>query len=260
MFGKLLTIVFVLAVIAIAGWYADAAQAQIVDVGLISYWPLDGASIRGDVVTDALANKEGLIVGDPKVVKGKVGEALEFDGDDHIEIPDEIGGKETVTISVWVKPEDFDADRTVLGYWPDTPTSELLLYYDVDDHIWRFIVRESGGSAKDVKVPDPEIDKWTHLAVSYEKDGELSLYVNGSKESVDAPENPIKAGGGPWFGIGWDNSNSHPPFVGIIDEVCFYDRVLTQEEIIINYNAKIGIAVPALDKLATAWGRVKSDF
>ena len=260
MFTKPLNALFILLFIMAAGLHVSVTEAQIVEDGLVSYWSFDKGSVKGEQVTDTLADKEGVIIGDPKTVAGKIGEGLELDGDDHVEIPDDVGGKESVTITVWVKPTDFKSDRTVLGYWPDTPTSELLLYYDVDDHIWRFIVRESGESAKDVKVQDPEVDKWTHLAVSYEKGGELKLYVNGVAEVTDAPDAPIKVGGGPWFGIGWDNSNSHPPFVGIIDEVCFYERSLSQEEVRKNFQATTGLAVQALGRLATAWGGTKSDF
>ena len=258
MFSKLLTMFFVLTVIIILGWYADAARAQIVEEGLVGYWSLDGASINGETITGVLASREGIIVGDPKIVTGKIGQALEFDGDDHIELPDDVSGKENVTISVWIRPTDFKSDRTVFGYWIDPARSHLLLYYDVDDDIWRLIIRSSGGDVKDIKVPSPEIDVWTHLAVSYEAGGELKLYIDGSKDSVDAPATPLNDTGAVWFGIGWDGS--HPRFVGIMDEVCIYNRVLTQEEIIKNYKAIIGLAVPALDRRTTAWGKIKSSF
>ena len=258
MFGKISFVLFAMMFILILGWHTNTAIAQIVEEGLVSYWSFDRDSVKGGIVTDAPANKEGVIVGDPQIVVGKIGEGLEFDGDDYIEIPDDVGGKDSITITVWVKPTDFGSDRTVIGYWADTPTSEILLYYKSSTNIWRFIVRESGGSATDVTFPEPKIDEWTHLAASYGKGGEVRLYVNGVVERKDAPENPLNAGGGPWLGIGWDNSNSHPPFMGIMDEVCFYDRVLSQEEIERNYNAVSGPSAIADDKLTTAWGKVKS--
>jgi len=238
--------------------YANVASAQIVEDGLLSYWACDRQSINGETITDEFTGQAGLIVGDPVVVNGKVGQALEFDGDDHIEIPDQTAGKEAVTITLWAKLTDDSSDRTIFGYWADAATSVLLLYYDVDDHIWRFILREAGGAAKDIKVADPSVDSWTHLAASYEKGGEISLYVNTEKNSNDAGDQALNAPEIPWMGIGWDTS--HPNLIGLIDEICFYDRALTSEEVGKNFNAINGLAVSDQDKLSATWGEVKTSF
>ena len=254
MLNKGLIVLFALAVMVALCFHAEA---QIVTDGLLSFWPLSGNTISNDAITDLAANQQGLIVGDPQIVQGKVGEALAFDGDDHIEIPNEVGGKDAVTISLWVKPSDFSADKIIAGYWADAATSEALLYYKSSTNIWRFIVRDSSGAAKDITVADPVIDEWTHLVASYENGGEICLYVNGIKASSDAPANGLNAGGSPWFGIGWGNS-SHGAFVGILDEVCFYERALTQAEVEQNYNSEAGIAPVAVGKLVSLWGKIKS--
>jgi len=255
MLNKVFIASFALTVMVALCWNTDA---QVVTDGLLSYWPLSGDTISNETIADLVGNQQGLIVGDPQVVTGKVAEALAFDGDDHIEIPDEMGGKDAITITIWVKPTDFSSDRTVAGYWLDAATSEILLYYKSSSNVWRFIVRDSSGAAKDITVADPVIDEWTHLAACYENGGELCLYVNGVKTGVEAPANPLNAGNPPWFGIGWDNSGGHPPFVGIMDEVCFYEQALTQAEVEQNYNSEAGIAPVAVGKLVSLWGKVKS--
>jgi hypothetical protein len=256
---KELSIIFLgLIVTLFACCYANVAGAQIVEDGLLSYWACDQKSINGGIITDEFAGQEGLIVGDPVVVGGKVGQALEFSGDDYIEIPDQTAGKETVTVTLWVKLTDDSSDRTIFGYWPDAATSVFLLYYDVGDHIWRFIVREAGGAAKDIKVSDPSVDSWTHLAASYEKGGEISLYVDTEKNSNDANDQALNAVEIPWMGIGWDMS--HPNLIGLIDEICFYDCVLTSEEVGKNFKAMKGLAVSDQGKLTAIWGEVKTSF
>ena len=85
MFNKILTIAFVLAVIAAVFTYANMANARIVEKGLVSYWTFDKATIKGKTVKDVWGNNDGTIEGDPQIVEGKIGRALEFDGTgDHV--------------------------------------------------------------------------------------------------------------------------------------------------------------------------------
>ena len=46
-------------------------------------------------------------------------------------------------------------------------------------------------------------------------------------------------------------------FEGVFDEVRIYDRVLTHEEVIRNYESGIGLGVEAAQKLPTVWGTLK---
>lgn len=48
-------------------------------------------------------------------------------------------------------------------------------------------------------------------------------------------------------------------FNGIIDEVRIYNRPLTQEEVMNNYQSQIGLAVEHKDKLPTFWGTLKAN-
>ena len=52
----------------------------IVTDGLVSYWTFDEQDIAGFTVKDVWGENDGKIVGNPQVVDGQVGEALEFDG------------------------------------------------------------------------------------------------------------------------------------------------------------------------------------
>ena len=46
-------------------------------------------------------------------------------------------------------------------------------------------------------------------------------------------------------------------FNGVFDEVRIYDRALTHEEVIHNYESDIGLGVDAVEKLPTVWGVLK---
>ena len=62
----------------------NTAPASVVTDGLVSYWTFDKAYIVNDTVKDVWGDNNGTIIGNPKVVPGKIGEALEFDGADDL--------------------------------------------------------------------------------------------------------------------------------------------------------------------------------
>ena len=47
-------------------------------------------------------------------------------------------------------------------------------------------------------------------------------------------------------------------FQGVFDEVRIYDRALTEEEVIRNYESGIGLSVEPIEKLPTVWGALKA--
>ena len=46
-------------------------------------------------------------------------------------------------------------------------------------------------------------------------------------------------------------------FKGVIDEVRIYNRPLTDEELIQNYESDVGLGVEPSDKLSTVWAALK---
>ena len=46
-------------------------------------------------------------------------------------------------------------------------------------------------------------------------------------------------------------------FEGVFDEVRIYDRALTHEEVMHNFESGIGLGVEAVQKLPTVWGALK---
>ena len=58
----------------------NATAATIVTDGLVSYWTFDEQDITDNTVKDVWGNNNGTIVGEPKIVAGQVGDALQFDG------------------------------------------------------------------------------------------------------------------------------------------------------------------------------------
>jgi len=77
------------------------------DADLVGLWRLDETS--GTIAHDASGNgHDGTLIGDPKWVPGKIGGALDFDGEeDLVELGafDVIGSG--ITLAGWIRPESF---------------------------------------------------------------------------------------------------------------------------------------------------------
>ena len=83
------------------------ADGNVVTDGLVSYWTFDKQDISNNTVKDVWGENSGTIVGNPTVVSGQVGDALEFDGsDDYVNLTNlgdfgsQIGSS---TFEAWVK-------------------------------------------------------------------------------------------------------------------------------------------------------------
>ena len=99
---KILRFFLVLIFMVLAAMWADTATAEIVKDGLVGYWTFDQENIVGDTVRDVVGNNHGTMGGGPEIVAGKYGEALEFDGDDYVDIGDiEMDDWPEISVSVW---------------------------------------------------------------------------------------------------------------------------------------------------------------
>ncbi len=239
-----------------------SAQAPVTN-GLISYWTFDNADVVGNTVKDVWGNSNGIINGTPGKVGGKVGQALEFNGDgDYIEVSSFDRSEDSLgTIEAWLNLDNVDGDYAILQYFVDADNRCKLIYDLKHTKRLRFNLKLAGAwmitaDGKDEPVPD----KWYHLTIV--QDGKTAiLYVDGESQAPAEQE-----GNGEWFSdlgaatlyIGASTTGTKfDHFQGVIDEVRIYSRPLTQAEIRQNLNAK-GLAVAnSADKLAVAWGEIK---
>jgi hypothetical protein len=241
---------------------ASLLQArQVIDKGLVLYWPFDNTTIKDDAVLDVWGENDGTLMGGPKTAPGKIGAGLQFDGlDDFAKVPEILLGD--FTIEAWFKAEKppgtwsrvFDGGIGGAGDVFITPNHGRT-GGDIG-----YTIHASGGVRSEfgsgVKVT---VGEWYHIAATYDKDGEgMKLYVNGeqkgsnpyNKESFEdwaPPQN--------WY-LAKANWND-PLFPGIIDEFRLYDRVLSAIEIEQNMDAT-GLTVSPKEKLAGTWGEIKA--
>jgi hypothetical protein len=103
-----------------------------------------------------------------------------------------------------------------------------------------------------------EADEWTHIAITSDKK-DFVQFINGKKEQEDdfvQGDGAIEI-----IGLGWDGSSGGESYDGAIDEFAIFDEVLDDALIsdIMDLGVTDALAVESRNKLATSWGRVKSE-
>jgi hypothetical protein len=245
---------------------------------LVAMWLFDDLG-RPRLIKDASGNgHDAQVLNNPKVVKGKFGTAMRFNGDFHsktyLEVPDHEALQLTDVISIvaWVKrprePKDI-APYYILAKgteWQFERSSYGLALHKVFDNMLFFWYQ--GGYQGTDGIKD---DQWHHYAV-VAKNGARSptLFIDGKLKSVThedgapriqlkrTPENssiPLIIGalvpGKPRFHSFSDNT---------IDEVAIFKTALSEEsvkELMTNGLDKEIYAVSPSEKLATSWGEIK---
>jgi sialidase-1 len=256
MCGKILCGFSILIIAVTLVCYTNVAKAQVVKEGLVSHWTFDQADIEGTTVKDVQGSNDGSIEGEPKTVEGRTGDALSFDGvADHIVVPNDDSmnfGAGDFTVCAWVKTtattgggssrDDIVAkgDPSISGYGLASRNSACL-----------FFTANLGEFQGTSPIND---DEW-HYLVGVRVSSDTFLYVDGeveangtNSENVDTTLNLI---------IGKHPMKAESYITGAIDDVCIYNRALSEDEVKQNYEAE-GAAVESAGKLSLTWGKIKA--
>ena len=275
MFNKTLTMVLVLMFMTTIVCHTNLAKAQVVKEGLVGYWTLDEADvdIKGKIAKDIFGNNDGTISGEPKIVEGKVGEALDFDGDDDYILVD----NETINVDylevtlecwVWVKALDDSWNRIIAlddSIEGDVFMNLATLYYDDDDDQHGFCVTAQTllpNFDTDMVNKDIPTEQWVHMVGTY--DGKVAKYYeNGQlKKTYSLSDKPtaIKTGQPKLcFSIATRSEGAPDDACqAIIDEVRLYNRALTEAEVQKNMAATGLAVVNPGKKLSVTWGEIKA--
>jgi hypothetical protein len=212
--------------------------------GLVGYWRLDRADLREpDVALDATGRHHGKIHGNPTWVAGRVGDALLFDGNDHISLgsPPGLDINGDITLAAWVKIDAAtDFHNIVCRGHAHSPRGDIFLRLSTRG----YVAGSWDGNGHETAYPIAPGDiggGWVHLAGTH--DGQFwRLFRNGEPlsykfDSVGAlpveAEWAIGARGKPFKEDpkGKGLSTAFRYFRGAIDEVRIYNRALDGREI-----------------------------
>ena len=255
-------------------------SADIAD-GLIGYWPLDeGAGITTADMSPAEYAFDGTLVGGPTWTGGQFGNALNFDGTDDYVVCAEREGTgpgtypeelmpENFTVSCWTKLDSFVYFSSFVGNGMDTGSNECGFFlYNVgwvgaNGQDFGLALRTESGSMLYLESPSTyDAGTWYHVAVTYDSTtSEAKLYVDGSDVGVDVDGStsgaivwvsptsgnyPERFAIGVWLDPGYDLWVD-----GTIDDVAYWDRPLTEDEISAIYNKGAPLLRPPNPALAS---------
>jgi hypothetical protein len=199
------------------------------DPSLEGWWTFDGHAI------DVSGNdRHGTLVGTPSFGPGVFGESLELDGDDYVTVDGYKGilGTNPFSITAWVTTTNTAIEQIV--HWGNH-AGEQRVEFRINSNRLR-VSHGSGNVQGNTDLTDGE---WYHVAVTVIENasassGDVTFYVDGEDDtrvSSDPESWNIVANPTLDVTIGWRPTQQDRPFIGNIDDVRIYSKVLTQEEV-----------------------------
>jgi hypothetical protein len=174
---------------------------------------------------------------------GRLAGALQFDGDDYVEIPDFRGivGRNSRTVCAWVKTSGNPASSMMVATWGSLLDGQKWAMRIDSNEAGQLAVGVSGGYIRGQRnVAD---GKWHHVAVVVEDDGspdlnEIKLYVDGVRETQTTIGNcsasrPIDTSPAETVIIGarTDGTGYANYYQGLLDDLRISGRALNAEEV-----------------------------
>ena len=205
-----------------------ATPADPTSANLVAHYEFEGNT------NDSSGNGlHGTVMGAPTFVAGKVGQAISLRGlNDFVEITGYKGilGPNAVTVTAWINTTATETG-TIVGWGPDVDGQRFG--FRVNDGRLRMEV--SGGNLQaDSNVND---GGWHHVTVTVQENATISypdviLYVDGVDDTRPGTDpEALNLTADQDVRIGSRPVSNDRFFMGLIDDVRIYDRVLTQEEI-----------------------------
>ena len=244
------------------------ASAEILDPDLVLYFDyedFDGNSVVGK----AGRGYDGEING--KVTQsndGKFGKAAHFAAGSFLDldgpsIKTEDIPTEGMSIVAWINVESV-ADMAIFN--ARAADNTWLVHPEArGDGNYRWLNRSPGGTTIfDIRAGENKANEWIHYAGTFSRaDGLAVLYINGENVGEEKARvgTPIAGDWGQGARVGF-NIDDNRPFTGLMDEFNLWKRGLTAEEvnnIMDNGLGTLLTSVEAQDKLATIWGKLKSN-
>jgi hypothetical protein len=222
----------------IARWEKSLTLDEIAKAGpagLVAHFPLDEAA--GDQVGDAVTpTRRGTIRGKVSRVPGKLGGALEFDGNTFVEAGD-VGAFESdgkFSFATWIRPTS-NSPTTVLSKIDE---ANAFRGYDIileGAKVCGHFVHLWPDKAFKVVAKQPlSLNEWHLIAVTYDGSRRatgVKIYIDGKLQPHDATTNNTLDGTlktDQPFRIG--KRSASVPFQGAIDDVQLYSVELTADE------------------------------
>jgi len=196
---------------------------------LVAHWRLDEGS--GNTVYDAGPHGlNGTIYGDPKWVAGKIGGALEFDGNgDYVDFGNDpvFDITEQITLAIWVNANDLNNGEH--NCWLGKGDNTYAIKHQSGNNIEFFIYDGDWHSINYTTGLESLNGDWHHMAGTYDGQ-ELKFYLDG--QLADTAVYPGTIGTAPHPVTMAENSQATGRFFdGMLDDARIYNHAMDEGEI-----------------------------
>jgi len=222
------------------------------ELGLVALWTLDQETMNKNNVDDAFGENNGTVTGDPKVIPGFIGEALDFDGfTDLVRMTNDIFFP-SVTMEAIIKPTLGTRNPIYDKY-----NYGIQLLDNNQVGVWIRADTEVGNQWPQTYTPFPTDGQWHHV-VGVVKDKEyVKIYLDGELRGTAPAPDPISIGYGASQRptIAYTQHLNGIWYGGAIDEVAIYEGALSDADVKRLYSQSFGVELAG--KLAITWGMLK---
>ena len=202
--------------------------------------------VEDKLANESAADKPAVLKGGNTIVAGKVKNAVQFTGDDPVDLP--IGNfarHQPFSVSLWLKTPG-EKERAVVFHrsraWTDAASRGYELLIEDGRLKWSLIHFWPGNAISIVANDKVPVETWTHVVVSYDgssrADG-LKIFVNGymADTSVvrDCLTKEITGGGGDNIALG-ERFRDRGFQGGMIDEFRVFEREIVSLEALMIYD------------------------
>jgi hypothetical protein len=205
------------------------------DAVALGTWPLDGNT------EDASGNdRHGTLNGNPDWTTGQTEApdptdlAVRLDGNDHLSMPHTVDVTQSFSVAAWARVDRIGGTATLLSQdGRQASTFQLMVTPNGQWSMSMFDDTSGGGGMHRVDGPAAQVGVWTHVVGVYDAvAGQFSLHVNGSEAGAASHRQTAdRADGGLQVGAGLSGGSRLNRFIGAVDDVAVYGRVLFVEEI-----------------------------
>ena len=234
--------------------WLQSRPAEIAMPGEIGRFTFDTLE-KGKLANALDEKKPATLKGENKLVPGVDGQAVQFSGDDPVDLP--IGNfrsSEPFSVSLWVKTPD-KKDRAVVLHrskaWTDAASRGYELLIE-DGRLKWSLIHFWPGDAISIRAKEPlALNEWTHVAVTNDGSGRaegLRIFVNGTLAATETIRDhltrDITGGGGDNISLG-ERFRDRGFKGGAIDDLRIFSRMLTPLEALATFKPESANAVLA---------------
>jgi len=211
--------------------------------GLVGLWSFDGKDMAGVTAYDRSGNaNNGTLTGGPTRAIGKIGQGMSFDGvDDYVTMGNpsglQLSGAVSITAWVYLNSGSAQNGRIVSKWVIGAKAYELSL--DDNPGVGLLSMLVSGDGTVTVEASESTtlpLNSWQFVTGVYVPSTSITVYRNGVQVGQNTTSIPASlANPATNFQIG-DRTTTNYPWLGKIDDVRIYNRVLNADEIKRLYN------------------------